>query len=539
MLAFALGSPLLGGGSPRLVPAARAEGEAQCSVPVDVALVFDHSGSMDDAAGKFTNAKAAAIGFVNQLAGGPSDNDLSPHEMALVGYANGDAFVDVGLGTNAASVRSAINGYIANGRTNIGRALQLAQLQLENPPDTDSDPDTNDYIVLLSDGSANQPINVTSSGSSNDVYLDVNGNGYIDSGDDLSVDYPGGDSSPDFVVVDGLWQISGSSSLTHALDVTENGSLNNSDDFSFGAGFNFRVTNGTLYLDANGDGSFTGTNTTFTTGHTDELAVQRDGLMAASTTYSGDGADVYAQYWATRAKVAGTRVFVVGYDLGTDDTALLQNMASPNSYFAGNLSDISDILEELAHEICDIQISKTRTSAAMATVGSSVTFEIQVTNAGGTTLNNVGVTDTFDATKLQFVSASPAPTSTGSGTLTWDNLQHAPSDGDPVTWEPGKSRTITLTFTALAVTASTDNCAGVTSDNVANPSQHPADGPSCASVQVEPAPSTPTPSPTNTATKTPTSTPTRTNTPTVTNTPTNTPTPTNTATSTPTVTNTP
>ena len=45
-----------------------------------------------------------------------------------------------------------------------------------------------------------------------------------------------------------------------------------------------------------------------------------------------------------------------------------------------------------------------------------------MTNGGAVNLTNVDVTDTFDATKLSFVSAVPAPTTVGAGTLTWDNL---------------------------------------------------------------------------------------------------------------------
>ena len=210
VVALAAAVPFPGSGNDRQ---ASAQGPEQCSVPVDVSLVFDHTGSMDDTPSKFPNAKSAAIGFINGLAGGPSDNDLTPHQMALIGYTNGVASVDVTLGTNAATMRTTVNGYTPVGRTNIGLAIALGQAQLEPAPDPDAEPDTNDYIVLLSDGSANQPADVLTAGAADDVYLDVNDNGYIDNGDDLSVDFPGGDAVADFVVVNGLWQVS---SATHA-----------------------------------------------------------------------------------------------------------------------------------------------------------------------------------------------------------------------------------------------------------------------------------------------------------------------------------
>ena len=101
------------------------------------------------------------------------------------------------------------------------------------------------------------------------------------------------------------------------------------------------------------------------TGHTDELFVERDGDISQSTSFSGDGSDVYAQYWATQAKQAGTTVYVVGYDLvDAMDAVLLQNMASPGGYFPGSPGDITNVFEAITLDICDISITKLRTSAA-------------------------------------------------------------------------------------------------------------------------------------------------------------------------------
>src|SRR3972149_5200975 len=72
-------------------------GAPVCQTPTDVSLVFDHTGSMDEVAGKITNAKAAAVGFVNVFAGGPLDNNLDPHQIALSGFSNGVASTDVAL----------------------------------------------------------------------------------------------------------------------------------------------------------------------------------------------------------------------------------------------------------------------------------------------------------------------------------------------------------------------------------------------------------------------------------------------------------
>ena len=137
--------------------------DLECPVPVDVSLVMDHSGSMGTPASKLANAKTAAKGFIDALAGGPSDNDLTPHEVALTSFTNGNASTDVALTTNAATLRTTINGFGAAGFTQIGRALALGQLQLEPPVEPDLPTDANDYMVLLSDGSANEPQDIDSS----------------------------------------------------------------------------------------------------------------------------------------------------------------------------------------------------------------------------------------------------------------------------------------------------------------------------------------------------------------------------------------
>lgn len=195
-LAIAMGAiPFLDPTSPGGAVRSAYADDPQCAVPVDISMVFDRSGSMASPASKMTNAKAAATGFVDAFAGGPSDPDLSPHQIAAVSFAT-TYTTDQSLTTNANALRTAISGYVASGSTSLGNGLWLGQAQLQPPNDMDAPPDTNDYLVLLSDGSANQPQNVTSSGANNDLYLDVNNNGMIDSGDDLSVDFPGGDSAP-------------------------------------------------------------------------------------------------------------------------------------------------------------------------------------------------------------------------------------------------------------------------------------------------------------------------------------------------------
>ncbi len=83
------------------------------------------------------------------------------------------------------------------------------------------------------------------------------------------------------------------------------------------------------------------------------------------------------------------------------------------------------------------------------------------TSCGGAdkTIDPLPLTDTYDSTYLQYVSADPRPSSQSAGTIVWDNL-------DPL--YAGGTKTITITFTALATVASTTNTASVTTATFAN-----------------------------------------------------------------------
>jgi len=113
-----------------------ATGPLECSIPVDVSMLFDRSGSMGSPSSKMTNAKAAAISFIDAFAGSPTDTDLTPHQMAATSFST-SATTDQVLTTNATAMRNAINGYVASGNTNLGWGLWLAEQQLEPPTDPD------------------------------------------------------------------------------------------------------------------------------------------------------------------------------------------------------------------------------------------------------------------------------------------------------------------------------------------------------------------------------------------------------------------
>ncbi len=107
-----------------------------------------------------------------------------------------------------------------------------------------------------------------------------------------------------------------------------------------------------------------------------------------------------------------------------------------------------------------VKLNKTVVSPAggQVGVGQPVVFNLQVINIGSTVLTNVVVTDSFLPAKLNYSSASLAPTTVAAGALTWTNIG---------SMTPGQSTNITVNFTALTTGPATNSATanGVTATN--------------------------------------------------------------------------
>ena len=128
-----------------------------CEAPVDVVLVIDRSGSMDDLGATppqpLTDVKQAAISFVNQL--GEEDR------VALATFAN-DATrpIDFELASDFGAVRKAIDAVSILGgevqNTNIADGLLVAWEELLSARHR---VDAGKVVVMLTDGVATRPLN--------------------------------------------------------------------------------------------------------------------------------------------------------------------------------------------------------------------------------------------------------------------------------------------------------------------------------------------------------------------------------------------
>lgn len=309
------------------------------ALEAEIYMMLDRTGSMSGTdLSNERNAAKGLLGFFDDASPAPlvgvgSFGGFGGSQAATVhGLTNSETPLPYGDDDEASDgdLYAAINqatGSNSSVGTNIGAALIAGQGTLA------SGILPRDILIIVSDGDPSNPDDVDESGSGNDVYLDINGNGRIDNGDDLTVNFAG-NSDNDFIVVNGLLQISNSTQRLNALDVTENGSLSNSDDYNFGPGFNFAIIDGRLHVAADSDGSIN-----------DQL-IDRDGSVNAA---------VYARYWATRAKSAGTEIFAIAFGATSTGQNLLRQIATDNdhAYVSPSSSDLESIFLQIAEEICD------------------------------------------------------------------------------------------------------------------------------------------------------------------------------------------
>ncbi len=130
-------------------------------------------------------------------------------------------------------------------------------------------------------------------------------------------------------------------------------------------------------------------------------------------------------------------------------------------------TDTSDDTAAIPNTAPAVSVAKSLVSPSdgVCVIGDPVSFTLQITNTGNTTLNSVGAVDTYNNTKLTYVSASLTPNVISSNHVDWTNV-------GPLA--PGQSVTITVNFTAIAADAPTTNSiaitatGGVTANHTAN-----------------------------------------------------------------------
>ena len=126
-------------------------------------------------------------------------------------------------------------------------------------------------------------------------------------------------------------------------------------------------------------------------------------------------------------------------------------------------TDTSDDTATIPNIAPAISVTKTLVTPAdgICVVGDPVSFTLQITNTGNTTLTTVSPVDTFDNTKLTYLSANLTPDVIQPTHIDWTNV-------GPLS--PGQSTTISVNFTALAAATPTTNSVAVSATGGVNAS---------------------------------------------------------------------
>ncbi|MCZ6609372.1 MAG: VWA domain-containing protein [Alphaproteobacteria bacterium] len=132
------------------------------AIPLDAVLVFDRSGSMDDAVGARTKIEAAQSAgrlFVQMLR--PDAEDRA----AIISFNKDptDDFPIAPVAGNVAAMQAAL-GFTADGATNIAGGVIIGQEEYSDPTHPSSPPDLKKAMVVLTDGMDNRCFQIGGAG---------------------------------------------------------------------------------------------------------------------------------------------------------------------------------------------------------------------------------------------------------------------------------------------------------------------------------------------------------------------------------------
>jgi len=178
------------------------------------------------------------------------------------------------------------------------------------------------------------------------------------------------------------------------------------------------------------------------------LAFASAGLRADSTSLGTLGWADLLPAGVTLAPGSTTDTLTVSFIATGTGTAVNTATVSGATDVWGHVpSDASDRNEDLTITRPHVAVTKELSTGQERYVprGRTVSYDITVTNDGDTPLVTLPLTDTYDASRLVPVSASPATDTAGTGSLGWADLL----SGGPAL-APGGHRVITVTFRAIA-----------------------------------------------------------------------------------------
>ena len=156
------------------------------------------------------------------------------------------------------------------------------------------------------------------------------------------------------------------------------------------------------------------------------------------------------------ALLAAAATALTLFALGSGSAAAQQS-ENPCDQLVGNeelgpAGDIGPAGGEL-RPLCAIEVKKNVVTDKVQ-VGSTISFNIIITNVGTLPLTGVSLIDVWEETMLDFEGATVSPflhdeeadTEQPGGVAVWDELLPSPDGGLPGLWDSGESLTLTVTF---------------------------------------------------------------------------------------------
>lgn len=296
------------------------------------------------------------------------------------------------------------------------------------------------------------------------VFIDRNGNGVFD-GVDIEVTTAGGGAYSFGNLRAGYYQIVAEDASGYVSVSDSDGGDASITNISLGAGVNETgidfvdglpaTISGQVRDDTDGDGDF---------GDADS------GLALATVEIYEDlnqnGLVDFNESLVASTTTDGTGNF--SFEVPAGDYVLLE--ADPSNYLSTadsdgandnqiglavspNVSSTSNVFLD-ANQGPNLVVSKTLDGGATTVnYGASVSYTITINNNGNTSFDTVPLADTFSSTQLEYVSASPLPSSTADGSLTWNDLG---------VLAIGETHTVTVNFIVIGEGSPVTNTATVT-----------------------------------------------------------------------------
>jgi uncharacterized repeat protein (TIGR01451 family) len=169
--------------------------------------------------------------------------------------------------------------------------------------------------------------------------------------------------------------------------------------------------------------------------HTQVISISDAPAVAGSTSLSWENLSPLAPHQSLSITLVLTNAHMIS-----------ATQFTPTTYVSATVASMTMLITESVP--VSLTLPSLTVTQAVAQVSSGVmTFTLNFSNTGPSTLDILPVTDRYDASRLNLVSAYPLPQQTEEGHLWWSDLTQAPPYGFDDNLSPGESLSLVVVFT--------------------------------------------------------------------------------------------